>query len=1066
MESFNSVAFDELPVTNDLTGSFSARICYAQNITIYQRPTPNDSRPRLVAQRDTLLMVQPVSTQPASISVTGTRADGLRLGTIDLASPAQLPAVDSPGNTNIIYARNMWTLNLPANWINPGLTLIFNSGNQTGSLNNIIIGAPNEVIFQTIDIGMLVTPRGQFRFANQPSLHRDYYQKIPVSRLIVGEYEPVHFPRVVMPNGTVYTTQSATTGSWHTGDMREYIAKILISQGINCANYGINSSDATREIPNSYVAFMITAHNARGRYQNGTIVHGGSGGNGMLTIDDSLGNEWSHEAGHAYSLGHFPGQWRGSSHQRPSQTGVNAAWGWDRGHNRFIANFFWNRGGNQNCCGGSVPPFQGNQFNTDAMASGVASSPLSDYTLHTPFVLNIIQNFIERQAVFSRSSPTGFKIWNPQTLRYINFTNRVRAPSFVIARQSQFTTIANDPSGNFIRSHLIRLGSVDIIPTNGNWTQNVNLPVAGAALENTTVYVDNHAQLTMNIRIGNQNHPVAYRHSSIFGVRNNTWVRLENNTPFTAEIADYNVLEDEENADGQHKSDKCECGCDNHEEFNSQDDDFQNWECAVKLPTGTPYTTILPPFYPPVPANNSTFVINSMAELVRLENDRNGTRLAELLQNFLEVEIITEDGIWVREIAFPPAAPIAGGRIISFINRATWDVVLVVNGQNLTYSTGDVVRFGVNNGRWLTVPANNSTFVINSMAELVRLGNDRNGTRLAELLQNFLEVEIITENGIWVREIAFPPAAPIASGRIISFINRATWDVVLVVNGQVLTYRTGDAVRFVVDNDRWLTLDGNDPAGTRVPRGFGVPVATLVGYYDPERTLPTTIYPALHGGYGFVYSPSRSVDPNSCYLRVTTANGVVHYELARGRVSIGAMNKFHVNIRLDDRPSRAEIVVRGVVVASQTLNGPARNLGYTINGISSTSFKDINTKYEVTELNDNPEKLADYLAENFTVSLYLGKSDRLYTLKLPVSAYEGQQVVIAENEGSAIDVNLDDERHIIVARGEIGTFIFTQDSWHKKVTSLETPREENEPNADGFSADEPSADGTDQSSDK
>lgn len=979
MDLFNNVAFDELPVTNDLTGIFSARICYAQNITLYQRPTPNDSRPRLVAQRDTLLMVQPVSTQPTSISVTGTRADGVRLGSINLASPAQLPAVDSPGNTNIIYARNMWTANLPAHWINPGLTLLFNSGNQTGSLNNIIIGAPNEVIFQTIDIGMLVTPRGQFRFANQPSLHRDYYQKIPVSRLIVGEYEPVHFTRVVMPNGTVYTTQSATTGSWHTGDMREYIAKILISQGINCANYGINSSDATREIPNSYVAFMITAHNARGRYQNGTIVHGGSGGNGMLTIDDSLGNEWSHEAGHAFSLGHFPGQWRGSSHQRPSPTGVNAAWGWDRGHNRFIANFFWNRGGNQNCCGGSIPPFQGNQFNTDAMASGHASSLFSDYTLHTPFVLNVIQNFIERQAVFSRSSPTGFQIWNPQTLSYINFTNHVRAPSFVISRQQQFSTIGNDPSGSFIRSHLIRMGSVDIIPTNGNWTQNVNLPAAGAELENTTVYVDNHAQLTINIRIGNQVNPVAYRHSSIFSVRNNNWVRLVNNTPFIADVADYNALEDEGDTDSQHKSDKCgcecECECGRHEEVNSQNDDFQNWECAVKSPTGIPYTTILPSYYPPVPANNSTFVINTMAELVRLDNDRTGARLEALLQNFIEVEIITADGIWIREIVFPAAARMASGRIISFTNRATWSVTLVVNGQ-------------------------------------------------------------------------------------------------------ALTYRTGDAVRFVVDNGRWQTLDDNDPAGTRVPRQFGVPVATLVGFYDPQRTLPTTIYPALHGGYGFVYSPSRNIDSNSCYLRVTTANGVVHYELARGRINIDAMNKFHVNIRRDDRPSRAEILVRGVVVASQTLSGPTRNPAYTVNGIRSTSFKDINTKYEVTELNDNPEKLASYLAENFTVNLILGKSDRLYTLKLPVSAYEGQQVVIAENEGSAIDVNLDDERHVIVARSEIGTFIFTQDSWHKKVTSLDslaTPSEENEPDAvefssDGFSAnepsaDEPSADDTDQSSD-
>ena len=83
-----------------------------------------------------------------------------------------------------------------------GLTLTFNVSGQTSTLNNIIIGAPNEVIFQTIDIGTLIEPRNNHPFANSPALHLDYYQKIPVSRLIVGEYESVHFNRVVLPNGS------------------------------------------------------------------------------------------------------------------------------------------------------------------------------------------------------------------------------------------------------------------------------------------------------------------------------------------------------------------------------------------------------------------------------------------------------------------------------------------------------------------------------------------------------------------------------------------------------------------------------------------------------------------------------------------------------------------------------------------------------------------------------------------------------------------------------------------------------------------------------------------------
>ena len=36
-------------------------------------------------------------------------------------------------------------------------------------------------------------------------------------------------------------------------------------------------------------------------YQNGRQVHGGSGGNGIITLNSSIGNEKSHEAGHNYA---------------------------------------------------------------------------------------------------------------------------------------------------------------------------------------------------------------------------------------------------------------------------------------------------------------------------------------------------------------------------------------------------------------------------------------------------------------------------------------------------------------------------------------------------------------------------------------------------------------------------------------------------------------------------------------------------------------------------------------------------------------------------------------------
>ncbi len=51
----------------------------------------------------------------------------------------------------------------------------------------------------------------------------------------------------------------------------------------------------------------VVIHHARGKYANGESNHGLSGGNGILTLIDSVGNEFSHEIGHHYGLGHYPG---------------------------------------------------------------------------------------------------------------------------------------------------------------------------------------------------------------------------------------------------------------------------------------------------------------------------------------------------------------------------------------------------------------------------------------------------------------------------------------------------------------------------------------------------------------------------------------------------------------------------------------------------------------------------------------------------------------------------------------------------------------------------------------
>lgn len=327
-------------------------------------------------------------------------------------------------NNGITYATNTWSGVLPAECIVPGFSLQLRQGNFTGTLKDVKVGAPTQLLIHTIDVGMLTTPRDAFAFAKDPEAHREYFQTVPTSRLIVTQYAPLSLPEVMMPTGTLLTELDESEGGWHTGNMRQSIGKELISHGIDNANYGLNSTAGQGEKSHPYVVAQLAAHNNRGKYSNGIQVHGGSGGGGIVTLDNSLGNELSHEVGHNYGLGHYVDGFKGSVHRPADQ--INSTWGWDADKGRFIPNFFPTRSGKETCVEKECqPPFDGRSFGLDAMAGGSPFSGFNRFTLYTPNTAAIIQRFLEGKAVFDASSPTGFSKWNPGTARMEPYRHRV-----------------------------------------------------------------------------------------------------------------------------------------------------------------------------------------------------------------------------------------------------------------------------------------------------------------------------------------------------------------------------------------------------------------------------------------------------------------------------------------------------------------------------------------------------------------------------------------------------------------------------------------------------------------
>jgi hypothetical protein len=548
-------------------------------------------------------------------------------------------------NNGLRYAADAWSADLPGEWVRPGFVLRFRQSKAAGELSPIDVGAPTQLLLHTIDLGFLTEPRGDFRFAQDPEAHREYFQTVPASRLIVTRYSPLHLKEVMLPTGKLLKEVDPSKGGWHEGTMRQHIGKELVSHGIDNANYGLHCTAGAGEKSHPYAVAQLAAHNSRGVYANGVQVHGGSGGNGMVTLDNSLGNEFSHEVGHNYGLGHYVDGFKGSVHRSADQ--VNSTWGWDADKRRFIPNFSPLRTGKDATLEGqSQPPFDGRTYGFDAMAGGAPFSSFNRFTLYTPNTAAIIQKFLESKAVFDPLSPTGFSKWNEQTARMEPF------------------------------SHRLSVG---------------------------------------------------------------------------------------------------------------------------------------------------------------------------------------------REVA----APIKG---------------------------------------------------------LSEAG-------LAKLLSDNPRVRVAMADGNWTKEIPLPPAGPGNKGRIVTIAHGAGYSSVLKLNGDEVTVPRGFEKSYVSDGKQWKEGTGDEASVERKPQAFGVPVVTLLGYYDPAAELTSYAYPALHGSFGYCYAEeSAQLKPTDCQLVVETKAGLLRFRLDDRRIDAKHMNKFHVNVPAASKPTQFAIVSGGKVLVKRTIEPTAEKLTVTVNG--------------------------------------------------------------------------------------------------------------------------------------
>lgn len=448
----------ERALRDDLIGTLEGQVEFAQTHTINPNGNAARTMPTLVAERSALLLFSPLAALSAGGTVTvKATLNGAELGTVELAEPSLIPRADlreTGGRDDVVYTRKAWTTELPYKWMKPGLELTFSAGGgETGTLpaTQIEFSAPTEIVISSIELGMLTnfpTSNEHYMFTEPEKAASDYFQTIPVSKMHMAIYEPVRLDKVIVASGKIYEAPGASDSieaDAYSGDMRENVGKAQVSTGINLANFGITSSLMNQSQPSTFNERII--HHACGLYKTAnadprTVCHGLSGGNGMATIYSSEGNELSHELGHSYGLGHYPG-WNDKAEGDAKVINAvhhsESGWGYIAYRDRMRANIASHQAFSEQGTGVNdaylVQNFAG-QYNylRDAMSGGENSSSLSRYTVHTGYSANLIQKNLIRPTP-DVSFASGYRVWNAQTGAAVDA--KTADPTFKAAKPAQ-----------------------------------------------------------------------------------------------------------------------------------------------------------------------------------------------------------------------------------------------------------------------------------------------------------------------------------------------------------------------------------------------------------------------------------------------------------------------------------------------------------------------------------------------------------------------------------------------------------------------------------------------------
>lgn len=298
---------------------------------------------------------------------------------------------------------NSFTTVIPAELVQPGLSVVINAGDETIAFDTLNIGAPNKIIMNMFDIHFFEFDEGDYPTGWQEEM----IDKLPVSEIELRRLPNIVFSELtVPPRANVTAARVSSTGEYQTITGLSFDGEQATAQQWNFA------LKRAAGISGRYSLFYTNIYGVFSGGQAGGYAGVGNGNNiGILF----------HELGHALSLPHWGDRaeypYKGDMFGIPApdsfnETHAGPIWGYDLTKNLFIPSTI-----QTNSVGGEVGTFK-----RDPMQGGGSGDQEEGFIMRhfSDYSINQIQNYLEGHIVVSNGSTDEYASWDATTNSYSN----------------------------------------------------------------------------------------------------------------------------------------------------------------------------------------------------------------------------------------------------------------------------------------------------------------------------------------------------------------------------------------------------------------------------------------------------------------------------------------------------------------------------------------------------------------------------------------------------------------------------------------------------------------------